>query len=166
MLIYFLYIFWSQQCLWISHLQWIIFPNRQMALPSVWSWCTASSSLRGKNIKIPLIPPRSHFSPHFCHLPPSPASPPPLHHFFNSSSFSKSFSPSSSSFSRPVVQTALFPSAEWWLLSKHWREKRQNCTKPPSISFLWILFGLLYIEPFIIIIIQKALFSSAEWLLS
>ena len=52
------------------------------------------------------------FSPHCRHLPPSPASPPPLHHFFNSSSFSKSFSPSSSSFSRPVVQTALFPSAE------------------------------------------------------
>ena len=61
MLIYFLYIFWSQQGLWISHLQWIIFPNRQMALPSVWSWCTASSSLRGKNIKISSIPPRSHF---------------------------------------------------------------------------------------------------------
>ena len=122
MLIYFLYIFWPQQGLWISHLQWIIFPNRQMALPSVWSWCTASSSLRGKNIKIPSIPPRSHFSPHFCHLPPSPASPPPLPHFFNSSSFSKSFSPSLSS-SRPVVQTALFSSAEWWLLSKHWQEK-------------------------------------------
>ena len=61
MLIYFLYTFWSQQGLWIFHLQWIIFPNRQMALPSVWSWCTASSSLRGKNIKIPSIPPRPHF---------------------------------------------------------------------------------------------------------